>query len=87
MDVNTVVKRLKNNRYPTVESLYGDLLLVYDNAIRYYQQGGAHKNILIYEAAKVVLRLARCDLPAQPKKMCLLFWGRRAHTPLHRGVG
>lgn len=55
MDVNTVVKRLKNNRYPTVESLFGDLLLVYDNAIRYYQQGGAHKNILIYEAAKVYL--------------------------------
>lgn len=53
MDVDTVSRTLKLNRYPTVEALFGDLLLVYGNAIRYFEQGGAFKSNDVYEAAKV----------------------------------
>lgn len=55
--MNTVGSRLKLNRYPTVEAFFADLLLVYDNAIRYYQQEGKFRIDNIYEAAKVCLRV------------------------------
>lgn len=53
MDINSVGKRLRNNRYPTVEAFFNDLFLVYDNAIRYYEQGGLCKSVDVYQAAKV----------------------------------
>ena len=53
MDVDTVSRTLKLNRYPTVEAFFRDVLLVYDNAIRYFEQGGAFKSNDVYEAAKV----------------------------------
>lgn len=59
MDMNSVARKLKNNRYPTVETFFNDLFLVYDNAIRYFEQGGLFKSMDIYEAAKVCDRSFR----------------------------
>lgn len=53
MDILSVSRKLKNNRYPTVEAFFNDVFLVYDNAIRYYQQEGQFKTVDVYEAAKV----------------------------------
>lgn len=58
MDLDTVKAKHKNTRYGHVDAFFGDLLPVYDNAIRYFEQGGKHRNKVIYEAAKVcVLRI------------------------------
>lgn len=53
MDLDTVKARHKNTRYGHVDAFFGDLFPVYDNAIRYFEQGGKHRNKIIYEAAKV----------------------------------
>lgn len=53
MDVGTVKDKLKNARYPHVEAFFGDLLRVYQNAVKYYEKNGMLRNKLIYKAAKV----------------------------------
>lgn len=59
MDVDSVSRTLKLHRFPTVEAFFGDLLLVYANAIHYFEQGGAFKSNDVYEAAKVCLLVCR----------------------------
>lgn len=53
MDLDTVKGKHKNHRYPTVEAFFAEIFVVYTNASTYYERGGAHRNKLIYDAAKV----------------------------------
>lgn len=57
MDLETVKSRHKNARYPQVEAFFSDLLPVFVNAVNYYEQGGHHRNKLVYEVAKVCVRI------------------------------
>lgn len=57
-NVEKVLRHVKSGRYSSVEAFFSDLLLVYRNAKRYYEEGGKHKDIFIYEAAKVTFLCA-----------------------------
>lgn len=53
IDLETVRSKQKNTRYGHVEAFFAELLLVYVNAVSYFEQGGTHRNKVVYEAAKV----------------------------------
>ena len=59
MDVDTVKTKVKNSRYPHVAAFFSDLLLVYENAVKYYENCGKLRDKLVYEAAKVYMK-KRC---------------------------
>lgn len=87
MDMDTVTKTLKLNRYPNVEAFFGDLLLVYDNATRYYEEGGQHKDDAVYEAAKVCcVPCVRHAILSLPSLSCLCCIGIDCTAPVATAV-
>lgn len=49
MDFDTITKKLKNEKYSSALDWYKDVCLIYDNAMKYHQEGTVYYNIAKYK--------------------------------------